>query len=233
MNDIRVQSGRLVRQAAPGTTGAQLPAAHSWVEEVPAIASGLEAMTLVAIASVLAVAAFRIRAGYMSLLKRLDRLEGDIAPILRDAGAIAVNMNQVTTVLRDDVGQIHSTITKANERVQQAVAITEERLNDFNALLEVVQDEAEQLFISTAAAVRGVRTGAASFGRDDGPELASTAPSDDTAGSPDSADDIDDDVEDTDGDDDLADGDPGPHREPTLAPPAPRLRPRPKQRRWS
>jgi hypothetical protein len=37
-------------------------------------------------------------------------------------------------------------------------------MNEFNALLQVVQQEAEQAFVSTASAVRGVRTGAATLG---------------------------------------------------------------------
>ena len=36
-------------------------------------------------------------------------------------------------------------------------------MNEFNALLAVVQQEAEQLFVSTASTVRGVREGAAAF----------------------------------------------------------------------
>ena len=36
-------------------------------------------------------------------------------------------------------------------------------MNEFSALLEVVQHEAEQMFVSTASAVRGVRTTASAF----------------------------------------------------------------------
>jgi hypothetical protein len=41
--------------------------------------------------------------------------------------------------------------------------MTERRLGDFNALLQVVQEEAEQMFVSTASAVRGVRTSASAL----------------------------------------------------------------------
>jgi len=62
------------------------------------------------------------------------------------------------------VQQVNATIASANRRLNQAVALTENRMNEFNALLHVVQQEAEQAFVSTAAAVVGVRTGAATFG---------------------------------------------------------------------
>jgi hypothetical protein len=40
----------------------------------------------------------------------------------------------------------------------------EERIEEFNALMEVVQTEAEDLFLDTASTVRGVRAGARSIG---------------------------------------------------------------------
>jgi hypothetical protein len=39
----------------------------------------------------------------------------------------------------------------------------EERIEEFNALMEVVQTEAEHIFIDTASTVRGVREGARSI----------------------------------------------------------------------
>jgi hypothetical protein len=41
----------------------------------------------------------------------------------------------------------------------------EERIEEFNALMQVVQDEAEGIFIDTASTVRGVREGARSIAR--------------------------------------------------------------------
>jgi len=40
----------------------------------------------------------------------------------------------------------------------------EERIEEFNALMEVVQTEAEDLFLDTASTMRGVRAGARSIG---------------------------------------------------------------------
>ncbi len=47
----------------------------------------------------------------------------------------------------------------------------EERIEEFNALMEVVQGEAEDIFLDTASTVRGVRAGArsiASGGQEEG-----------------------------------------------------------------
>jgi len=92
---------------------------------------------------------------------------GDINPLMRHASAIADNVNYITTSVRTDVQQVNATIAAANQRLQQAIALTEQRLGEFNALLEVVQEEAETMFIATASTVRGVRTGAAALHTED------------------------------------------------------------------
>jgi hypothetical protein len=77
------------------------------------------------------------------------------------------------------VGSIHETLLAANQRLQEAVELTERRMHDFSALLAVVQQEAEGIFVSTAATVHGVRTGAYHFVGGDGPEIASVEADDD------------------------------------------------------
>jgi hypothetical protein len=94
----------------------------------------------------------------------LDRVYADVNPLTHHASNIADNLDYITTSIRNDVQQVNATIASANRRLHEAVEQTETRMNEFNALLHVVQQEAEQAFVSTAAAVRGVRTGAATFG---------------------------------------------------------------------
>lgn len=112
-------------------------------------------------------AAWRFRHTYKKINEFLDRMYGDITPIMRHTSTITDNVNYITTSIRADVQLVNATIASANDRLQQAVDLTEQRLNEFNALLKVVQQEAEHAFISTASTVRGVRTGAAVF-RDHG-----------------------------------------------------------------
>ena len=46
-------------------------------------------------------------------------------------------------------------LATANEQLMKAVRETEQRVADFHALLDVVQSEAEDVFVSTASTVRG------------------------------------------------------------------------------
>ncbi|MFN2564726.1 MAG: DUF948 domain-containing protein [Gemmatimonadaceae bacterium] len=136
-----------------------------WFGKVTALADGLMTIALLVLAVFLVPAAWNFRNSHKKWNQLLERVYGDINPIMGHASSIADNVDYITTSIRTDVQQVNATIAAANQRLHQAVAVTEERLNQFSALLEVVQNEAEQLFVSTASAARGVRAGAASLAR--------------------------------------------------------------------
>ena len=148
---------------------------RDWFETATAIASGLMSVALLVLTVALVPAAWNFRKSYAKISDLLDRVYGDVNPLMRHASSIADNVNYITTSVRTDVQQVNATIAAANQRLQQAVALTEQRLNEFNALLEVVQHEAESMFVATASTVRGVRTGAAALHHADDEEDAFNA----------------------------------------------------------
>jgi hypothetical protein len=167
----------MLMQVAAGTRDTvlmrQIAPERSTLDQITAICGVIITLAWTAFAIVAVPAAWRFRGTYKKANELLDRLQNDIGPIARHATSISDNINYITTALRADVGKVQATIDAANDRVQQAAALTEERLNEFNALLAVVQQEAEDMFVSTASAVRGVRTGAAAFHGRDGMDFAS------------------------------------------------------------
>jgi uncharacterized protein YoxC len=149
---------------------------RGWFEKVTAVASGLMTVALLVLTVALVPAAWNFRKSYAKISDLLDRVYGDINPLMRHASSIADNVNYISTSVRTDVQQVNATIAAANLRLQQAVALTEQRLGEFNALLEVVQEEAEGMFIATASTVRGVRTGAAALHTEDEGALGASSP---------------------------------------------------------
>ena len=141
-----------------------------WFEKATAIAGGLMTIALLVLTVALVPAAWNFRKSYKKVNDLLDRIYGDVNPLMRQASSIADNVNYISTSVRTDVQQVNATIAAANLRLQQAVALTEQRLGEFNALLEVVQHEAESMFVATASTVRGVRTGAAALHHTDDEE---------------------------------------------------------------
>jgi uncharacterized protein YoxC len=103
----------------------------------------------------------------------LDRVYADLTPLIRNTTTISDNVVQVTNTIRDDIRNVSTTIETVNKTMRDAMASTEQRVQDFNALLAVAQEEAEQLFLSTASTVRGVQRSAEALRDPDGTDLAS------------------------------------------------------------
>jgi uncharacterized protein YoxC len=151
----------------------QVAAVPSIFERITSIAGGVLTIAVCVFVIAAVPAAWNFRKSYRRINQLLERIYGDINPIMRHASSVADNINYITTAIRTDVQRINATIADANERLQEAVTVTERRLGDFNALLRVVQEEAENMFVSTASAVRGVRTSASALsGEGDGTKFA-------------------------------------------------------------
>lgn len=143
------------------------------LEQITAICTLIITVSLTVLAIFAVPAAYRFRGTYKKVNDLLERVQNDFAPIMQHASQIADNVNYVTSAIRADVAKVQNTINSANERVNQAVELTEQRLNEFNALLAVIQTEAEQAFVSTASTLRGFRSGAAAFRDRSGMDFAS------------------------------------------------------------
>jgi uncharacterized protein YoxC len=166
--------GDLFVQAARDTViTKQVLADRSAFEQITATASAIMSVALLALTIVAIPVAWRLWKTYQKVDHLLDRIQNDVAPIVANAHDISDNINFITTAFRTDVAKLNETINAANDRLQRAIASSERRVNEFNAVLSVVQEEAEGVFVSTASTVRGVRRGAATFQDDGGMDLAS------------------------------------------------------------
>ncbi len=129
-------------------------------QKIMSVTQALMTVAILVLTIALVPAAWSFRKSYSRINDLLDRVYGDISPIMRHASTVADNLNYVTTSLRADVQQVSQTVSSANQRVLLAARLAEQRLEQFNALLKVVQDEAEDTFVSAASAMRGMRAGA-------------------------------------------------------------------------
>ena len=84
----------------------------------------------------------------------------NLGPVSDRARGISDNVEFITQALRTDVERLNESVEALTKRLHLASERMEERIEEFNALMEVVQGEAEDLFLDTAATVRGVREGA-------------------------------------------------------------------------
>ena len=137
----------------------QVAAEPALFEKITSAASGIMTITIIILSAALIPAAWNFRKSYKKVSDMLDKIYGDINPLMRHASAIADNVDYISTAIRVDIQQVSQTVAAVNQRLQQAASATEDRIHQLNALLEVVQEEAEWAFVTTASTIRGVRTG--------------------------------------------------------------------------
>jgi uncharacterized protein YoxC len=128
-------------------------------DKITSVASGVMTITVIVLTVALVPAAWNFRKSYKKVSDMLDKIYGDIKPLMRHASAIADNVDYISTSIRVDVQQVSQTIAAVNQRLQDAVEGAEDRMKQLNALLDVVQEEAESAFVTTASTIRGVQMG--------------------------------------------------------------------------
>ncbi len=121
------------------------------------IAAMSVAITLAALAIMML---FVLRDIRFQLAGTRSALQLALAPLNVRGRAIADNVEFITDALRSDVSRLTASVQSLTDRLQQASDHMEERIEDFNALMEVVQGEAEEIFLDAAATAHGVKVGA-------------------------------------------------------------------------
>lgn len=94
----------------------------------------------------------------------LQELEKRLSPLLRNAERAADDVNYMVTSFRADADHVGRTVRQMADSSERMVAMIEERVAEITGLLEVVQEEAESTFLSTASLLRGLRVGRESVG---------------------------------------------------------------------
>ena len=132
------------------------------------VAKATDIVILVAAAAVTILSVYVVWgvAQLRSILREVRRsLHQNLGPVSDRARSISENVQFITQAVRTDVERLNASVQALTARLHQASDRMEERIEEFNALMEVVQSEAEDIFLDTAATVRGVREGARSLGR--------------------------------------------------------------------
>jgi hypothetical protein len=118
------------------------------------------AVTVVVLAIVFTIVLARLS---KVLVEIRGGVRNNLGPVSERARGIAENVEYISKTIRTDVEKLNGSVTAVTDKLKLASERMEERIEDFNALMEVVQEEAEGVFIDTAATVRGVRAGARSI----------------------------------------------------------------------
>jgi uncharacterized protein YoxC len=109
---------------------------------------------------VLARAIYRVTRSLHKVDEALTTIGRDARPVLDRARAIGENLNFIVMSVRKEVDRVSETVSLANDRLEDALAAAEERVQELGALIDVVQGEVEDTVLTATSALRGIRTGA-------------------------------------------------------------------------
>ena len=131
----------------------------TWVGTVTAVSLVLIALSFVTIA-VGALIAFKKGQDALKLMAHvLQGLDDDLIPAFRSIREMAEKGKGVADVVKNEADAFARTGRRLRRRVRHGADRIEERLQDLDALYEVVHEELEEAALSMATLVRTVRTG--------------------------------------------------------------------------
>ena len=158
----------------------QLPLVGSLAQATPATTGFERTVALLSDLATIVIALALIVGGLVAIFAALKaramlrKVRADFAPALAHLTTASENVSQVSQSLRRESERLTAAVGAAGDGLQRAVGVAEERLSELNALAGVVQREAEDAFVRTASAVRGVQVGSRALralrGRDAGDE---------------------------------------------------------------
>ena len=109
------------------------------------------------------IVALRLLAAARKPLRRVAEAAEDLrerlSPAVRNVQRASEDLEYMVGAFRNDADTVGATVQRAAESADRLVAMLEERAAEINGLLEVVQEEAEETFYSTAGLLRGFRAG--------------------------------------------------------------------------
>lgn len=133
--------------------------ARSWLDYTNGT---LQLIVLVLAVFVLGATAFMLmsmKRGFDALKGTVEKLVDESRPIVQQASLVATDAREVVAMLRTDVERVTFAAGEVSEQLLDIAASTERRMDDINAVIDVVQGELEETVLSTAATLRGVRLG--------------------------------------------------------------------------
>ncbi len=143
----------------PDTIVTRQLVARGWFDQLTHVASGILTLLLLALVLLVFPAAWYVRNRFRQLAVILDGLRHDVAPVLERTRGVMLNAEQISQTVREDVERLSETVEQFDAQLREIADIAGARVRDFDALLGAVQEEAEDLFLTTASAARGLRAG--------------------------------------------------------------------------
>lgn len=101
-----------------------------------------------------------LRRSVMKIDGLLRELVADAKPLISSANDVTKDARAIVATVRKNVDRVNDAAGAVSAQLLYAAETTADRVDEVNAVLDVLQGELEDTAIATAAAVRGIRIGA-------------------------------------------------------------------------
>lgn len=137
----------------------------AWIGPTIAISLLIIALCVLGAMLALVVAGREMAARTTSLSKELGELRAELTPALHALNRMGEGGAEVAELVKEEVREVIYTTRRLRKDVERASVRARNRLGDFDALLEVVQEEVEESALDLATALRTARMGRGMIGQ--------------------------------------------------------------------
>jgi len=143
----------------------QVGSTPEWVGPTVAISLAVLALSFLALAIAVGIAAFKLASEIRKVGAMVDGLQDDVARTLRGVRRLTEQAQDVMVLVRHETGAFAQTARRLRRKTVRAVDRIEGKLEDLETLYDVVHDEVEGTALDLAAALRSLRRGNGMLGR--------------------------------------------------------------------
>ncbi len=124
----------------------------------------VQVIATASIAAGLLVIVLLLAQALVEFRRTISAIEGAGRRIRTDPGVKSLrktvsHVESISGRFREEAEKLSGSVSSLSDRLTQASGVLEERIEEFSALMELVQREAEDTFVDSAAVARGVRAG--------------------------------------------------------------------------
>lgn len=139
-------------------------ATPGWVGPMMALSLLVIALSFLTIALAMAAAG---RAAAQAAAEVRDELRGlrtELGPVFQSVDRLSHKVEVISDQVGGEIQEILETSRRTRHSFERGIKLARRRLQDFDALVEVVQEEVEETALDASAALRTVRTAGGAIG---------------------------------------------------------------------
>ena len=143
----------------------QIGAAPGWVGPTMAISLAVIAVSILAMAGAVALAALRVAGQVRKVGTLVDGLQDDVAQALKAVRRLTEQGQDLMVLVRHEAGALAQTSRRIRRKMVRGADRFEDKLTDLETLYDLVHEEVQDTALDVAAALRSVRKGNGMLGR--------------------------------------------------------------------